>query len=391
VTEYRIWLAVVAVGGVLVAGTPRISYSARGPIEVTLPKWTDEDETVYTEPGSFFLGGGLLPGTGAPEPLADGDTGAGGKTVREAKSPANDLPIYGPEPEPQADGMLVYGPEPEPNAASEQVFEFVEVVRTRPEIPLPLVRVEISGEYAGAYFDAAPAEGLVDPQLLLSEFKRYDLEELLTYHEQESPYLIRILLFEGGQELPDGVTLRSLHDDWYGDEPVALLAYFMGQPDRAVVEFGRLARDGVSGTALEGVLESSVEQALVVENDFHQLERFGMELSVQLYWLERQLGLEAPAPARGDEMAAAKAAVGDGWWHDPVAMLEPVPRWAWIGGGSLLPLVLVGGMVRVLRRSGGSRGYLFPDYEIEPRLGGEHSGGGHGLMSFGHSRGEGGN
>jgi hypothetical protein len=398
------WRVVFTGAATVVAGAMLgASHAARAKIELTLPSWSEEDESAFAKPGSFLLGGGLLPGTGpaedvepegddvAPELAAEGGESGGGEAMSGADGEAPGVAVGAAGEMAAVEGAPVYGPAPEPETGPETPLP----VRVRPEIPLLPERVEVPREYASAYFSALPGKALVDPQLLLTEFKKYDLEEFLEYHEQESPYRICIFLFEGNQELPNEASLQSLHEEWYGNEPVVMLAYFMGQPDRAVVEFGRMGRSGVSSASLERVRESCVEEGLVVENAFNQLERFGVELSVQLYWLEKELGLETPVRPRLEERRAEAAlsmamAMEEGaWWREVIISVEGLPRWVWVGGGSLLFIFLTGGLGLFLRRHLASRqGYLFPDYEIEPRLGGAHAGGGQEVLSFGRPQGE---
>jgi hypothetical protein len=378
------FVVLTGVGSVVAVLLAEASNAARGRVELTLPSWSEEDEKAFVEPASFLLGGGLLPGTGKPEDAE------GGSQVAATGEPAvgeDGEGGAGPWMEGVAvlAGALAYGPELGPEGPIEPVV----LVRVAPDIPLPPVRVDVPREYVDGYIGGPPKGTLVDPQLLLTEFKKYDIDGFLQYHEEESPYRICMMLFERDQELPDGATLRSLHEEWYGDEPVALLAYFMGQPERAVVEFGRLARDGLSGSYLASAVESCAEEGLIVENAFNQLERFGMELSVQLYWLEKELGLEPPMPARVEErMAEAAVVAGESRWDELVDFVGTLPRWYLVGGGSLLLGVFAGGVVLFgYRRMAGRNGHLFPDYEIDARLGGAHSGGGHGVLSFGRARG----
>ncbi|MEM8953436.1 MAG: hypothetical protein AAGD22_04715 [Verrucomicrobiota bacterium] len=439
-----------------VIGLGDVSVGARGgKVALTLPSWRDGDEVRYAEPGSYFLGGGLLPGAaregtangvverrykGVDEGVVHGPEPEGVVLVGTVNGPifgpevegalsfvgTASGPKFGPEREPKAlyagidgglefgpseaplgwgvdEGVLfgpynrslfagvdegtIYGPEPEPWAQSGGLDVS--------DIPLPPSRREVPAEYIASYFSAKPKEGLVDPQLLLTEFKRYDIEDFLMYHEDESPYRIHMLMFEGDQELPDGVDLAALHESWYGSKPVLLMAYFMGDPGRAIIEFGRLARDGVSERFLEEAKARCVAQGEVVHNEFNQFERFAMELSVQLFWLERELGLEPPAASRMLELTATSRLVEGDRVPEPrgvkgilAARLAKVRGTVWLALWFAVSTVVGGAVFLWLRERARDReGYWFPDYETETRLGGAHCGGSHGVFFFGRSGG----
>ncbi|MEM7145403.1 MAG: hypothetical protein AAF591_09720 [Verrucomicrobiota bacterium] len=455
--ELRVGRIAVVVVVAAALGWGDVSRGARSKVQLTLPAWEESDAAEYAEPGSYFLGGGLLPGFGdedgdAEELFLPAYAGVDEGVTYGPEEEWMELvgteagPVFGPDPEPIEIGVGIedemdlvgtaagpmFGPEPErvvlfvgvdegvsygPLAAwgidegmrfgpgERPLFAGVDegsVYGPEPEpwsqsegsgledIPLPPSRVPVPEEYLEAYFAAKPTEGLVDPQLMFTEFLRYDIEDFLLYHEDESPYRIHMLMFEGKQELPDEVDLAALHGEWFGDEPVVLMAYFMGEPERAIVEYGSLARKGVSAAFLKEATVRCVEQGHVVHNEFNQFERFAMELSVQLYWLERELGLEPPAVSRAAEMAAAAEAEAaereepKGAKAILAARLARVSGTVWLAIWFGVSTVIGVGIFLWLRQRARDRtGYWFPDYETETRLGGAHCGGGHGVFFFG--------
>jgi hypothetical protein len=119
-------------------------------------------------------------------------------------------------------------------------------------------------------------------------------------------------------------------------------------------------------------------EALEKADPVDQLERFTVQLSIRLYWMEKALG------GRGEESGPMVRLA-----EKPVR--PPAPKWwepwlprmrAW-----LLPAAVLGGAAVVGWLGswwfGGRARYRFPELEVAPRLGGSHGAGVGAVITFG--------
>ncbi|MFV1994305.1 MAG: hypothetical protein ACC661_02620 [Verrucomicrobiales bacterium] len=325
---------------------------------VELPTWDERDATRYAEPGSTILGRGLWPVEVLPHPEV---------LLKQLREEREAL-----ERESQTGGSLPELEELEPMVV--QVPDLSIPRQLRAEEFNRDLKGEVPEGFRAAYFSAPPAGFLVDPQHLLGEQKTNDLRRFLEYHDGESRFTVYVLVFGSRQRLPDGVEMGDLHRHWFGDEPVVLLSFFLGDPKRALIEFGDRMSAEIGAETVAEVFESCVAEGLVARNAFHQMERFCIELSIRLYWVEKSNFLPVAEPGDGGLTAATRAS-------RPISVGR---AWAWIGATlgavALLVAALLGIRIWLGRRG---RTYLFPEYELVPRLSAPHSGGAHAVMYFG--------
>lgn len=361
-------------------------------LELELPVWSQKDATRFNEPGSALLGGGLWPIELQPEAVP---------ALRE-KEPwiaAEDPPAKEPMTDPAEITTKIDVPAVVVKRPDEGINEVAAIAE--PESTGGHSR-EIPADSQAAYFAHRPAAFLTDPQRLLSEQKTNDLSRFLEYHDGESAFAIYTLVFDGGQELPEGVSLRDLRSGWFGDESVVLVGYFLGEPKRAVLEFDEDAVHALGGETLNEVLESCIEDARVAENSFDQLERFCIELSIRLYWVEKENGLLSESAVEADsgtplveesprKAKSATASIAAPAKASVSARLPVIPVASQGARGSRIAVYVLGilavlagvawFLLRRIRTS--NRTFVFPDYEVVPRLSAPHSGGGHAVMFFG--------
>ncbi|MEO1835088.1 MAG: hypothetical protein ABGZ49_06295 [Akkermansiaceae bacterium] len=238
---------------------------------------------------------------------------------------------------------------------------------------------EIPPEILSAYFEAIPidAEGapifLRDPQELLAQQERQDRESFLKYHSGESKVDMFVYLFDERQELPEEITIEAVYDDLYARRgPTALIFYHLGKPDRAQFFLGNAIRAVVSEDEQNRALRAAVQEAFEKSDMAYQLDNFLVELSIRLYWIERELtGAGKPKPSRGgrDVLEARVADRPHGLIGRAllfVAMMTGVGLLGWLG------YYCTERRVR----------YLFPEVDTGALMGAPHAAGVGAVISF---------
>ena len=242
---------------------------------------------------------------------------------------------------------------------------------------------EIPEKFWPAYFEARPETFLVDPQGILSPVDYRDRLGFLTYHASDSSIDLYVYVFKGDQEIPGEVRDEELVERFFSEgRPAAVVYYYMGAPQRSVLRLSPSLTDTVSSAEQRRALESSVMQAFEKLEPAAQIEAFLVQVSIRIYWMERMLGggatLEAGVPASPPAITRAE--------KKPSAVmrkLEPLfqsaERFAMPAAVLFGALFAAFGLTAWLRRNAR---YQFPDFEVEPRLGGVHAAGVGAVISF---------
>ncbi len=242
--------------------------------------------------------------------------------------------------------------------------------------------IEVPEEFLDSYFAARPEKFLVDPQNLLSEREFHDRLEFLDYHAGDSSIDLYVYLFQGDQEIPSEVRKDELAERFFnGGQPAAILYYYLGAPERSALFLSPSLTDVISAPEQNRALESSAIQGAEKTIPAEQLERFLVQMSIRVYWMERKLGGHA-LNSDGSSEAVAGGLVPVVVEAKPMKfdalrlrLAEFVVPAAMLLGAFLSALGL--------RHWGRSRKrYRFPDFEVEPRLGGRHAAGVGAVISF---------
>ena len=241
---------------------------------------------------------------------------------------------------------------------------------------------EVSEEYLAGYFAERPKSFLVDPQKLLTAPQYRDRLGFLNYHASDSAIDLFVYVIGGNQEIPSEVRKEEMIERFFATgRPAAIIYYYLGAPQRSVVYLSPSINGTIPSAEQHRALESSVMQAFEKTDPAEQLEKFLVQMSIRIYWMERMLaGERAPggepvlsaAPATARPAAAGKLAKYP-WLTDFVAKsMGPA-------GVVLAALLTVFGFNRWLSRRAR---YRFPEFEVEPRLGGAHAAGVGAVISF---------
>lgn len=318
----RLWSGLVAVmagAGFSVAEEP------------PLPSWR-ENEQAELESKGWALGALLLPDEAAAEESA--------KAVEELR-----------------------------NAEKPTAEDIANDLKTSPEIP---------EKFMAAYFAERPKTFLVDPQGLLSPSEYRDRLHFLNDHSSDSTIDLFVYLIGGEQDIPSAVREEEVIERFFSTgRPATVIYYYLGAPQRSSVYLSPSMTDQVSAAQQRRALESSVQHAFARTEPAEQFEKFLVQMSIRVYWMEpKSAALPAvtalPEPAPRDEKTTGKTAKFE--W-----LVDWLKAKAILIGGVSLTLLLGWGLHRWLRARAR---YEFPVFDIEPRLGGPHAAGVGAVISF---------
>ena len=241
--------------------------------------------------------------------------------------------------------------------------------------PVPLV--ELAEKFLPAYFAEHPKNFLVDPQSLLSPADYRDRLGFLNYHAADSTIDLYVYVFGGDQEIPSNVRQEELMERLFsGGRPAAVVYYYLGAPQRSVVFLSPSIVEAIPAAEQRRALESSVMQAFERSKPPEQIEKFLVQMSIRIYWMERLLAGE-PLPVAEPISRPANPVVAKSAkfiWLREIAMRSAMPAAVLLG--SLLMAIAFNCWLRLRGR------YRFPEFEVEPRLGGAHAAGVGAVISF---------
>lgn len=298
---------------------------------LSLPNWTDEDQKALKE-GKWVPGRYLLSEEGPPD-----------EPAFEKLKP---LDAEGPTPE---------------DLAGEQT-----------------PASEIPEKFLASYFNERPKTYLVDPQKLLAPKQYQDRLAFLDYHASETSVDLFIYVFERSQEIPGAARAEEVAERFFSTgRPAAIVYYFLGDPQRTVLYLSPSLTDRVSADDQRRTLQSSIEKSLEKQEAGDQLDAFSVQMSIRLYWMERVMsGATIPQSVSALGAVDGKAAFA----HQQTSLLDRLPSRWWqpvvLLLGCAVGGLLVKGWVTYRAR------YRFPDFNAEPRLGGDHAAGIGAVISF---------
>lgn len=260
----------------------------------------------------------------------------------------------------------------------------IEIEQATPEeiASVPANETRVSEGHLSAYFAERPEGFLVDPQGLLTVEEKKDLDAFLDYHAGDSSIDMHIYIFGAEQEIPGDVREEEIVERLYSvGKPAVVIYYYLGAPQRSVMYLSPVLTDAVSAAEQRRALESSVMQAFASVAGVGQLQGFLVQMSIRIYWMERMAEgtavetMEVIPDGEGVRKFHQKKAIE----KIPVAL----PDWAEIAGIALAAIcggvILLWGFAMWWK----SRArFVFPELDVEPRLGGNHAAGIGAVISF---------
>lgn len=137
---------------------------------------------------------------------------------------------------------------------------------------------------------------LFDPQGLLSETQAEDLRRLLSFHSGRAGVAAAMVLLDARQKLPLGAELSRLAGGALARVPACIVVYPLGEPDRTRVFFTQAVARVAEPSYLENLASTCIREASSNPDPVEQVQRFGIQLSIRLFWLERAYPALQPAP-----------------------------------------------------------------------------------------------
>jgi hypothetical protein len=321
----RAWVLVGALSTMVEAAT----------VEPGLPAWK-EGERAQMEKNGWVAGGILL----TDDPLPDVATETDGKKLEIAQPIAGEIeePVFPPN--------------------------------------------EIPEKFWPEYFEEKPKSFLVDPQGLLSQVDYRDRLTFLNYHAGDSSIDLYVYVFKGDQEIPGEVREEELIERFFSQgRPAAVVYYYMSSPQLSMLYLSPSLTDAVPAAEQRRALESSVMQAFGKLDPSSQIEAFLVQMSIRIYWMERMIGGvvaadEAPPMAPYKTKQPIKK-------PDLMARIQPLLDLAkpYILPATVLSGAFITGLAMTWWLRLKSR-YRFPEFDVEPRLGGAHAAGVGAVISF---------
>jgi hypothetical protein len=245
---------------------------------------------------------------------------------------------------------------------------------------------EIPTKLRNEYFAQRPNSFLIDPQKLLSRTEYAERLGFLKYHSGDSTIDLYVCIFGGDQQVPEDVKMDEYMSRYFSQgRPAVVVHYFMGEPSRSAMYLSPKLEERVPATEKNRTLESSVVQASKELGALNQLHKFIVQMTIRIYWMENLLGAvphvdsglsdHPVSPQKVSESSAksqllAKVVVLYQIWVEPYLL----------SGGCVIWVLLTGMAIRmwVVRRAQ----YRFPEFDVEPRLGGSHAAGVGAVLSY---------
>jgi hypothetical protein len=191
-----------------------------------------------------------------------------------------------------------------------------------------------------------------------------------------------VYVFKGEQEIPGEVREEELVERFFSQgRPAAVVYYYMSAPQRSVLYLSPSLTDTVSAAEQRRALESSVMQAFKDVDPARQIEGFLVQMSIRIYWMERMLG-GASSPEAAMPVMVRRPKAPD----IPAVPLEKYRPFLDDLRRFVMPAALIAPLALAALAAGfwqrRRARHLFPEFDVEPRLGGAHAAGVGAVISF---------
>lgn len=221
-------------------------------------------------------------------------------------------------------------------------------------------------------FATEPAGFLVDAANLLAPQSARDRLDFLAHHAADSKIDLFVFVVDPAWAIPDELAIG----DWISGKQAIVVLFPHGEPQRAGLHIPGPLAARISEAEHRRALQSSVMPAIDKEAPDAQLEAFLTQLSIRLYWMEEMLAENDPPAAVRPAPAPAPSLSEDAPADDTLAVPE-----SWIPWMVVAAIVLVATPAAWWAHRMRAR-YRFPEFDVEPRLGGRHAAGVGAVISY---------
>jgi len=255
-----------------------------------------------------------------------------------------------------------------------------------PRVPTPVMALrDLSADLTKALTESPANTYLIDPQNLLPEVARGDLERLLDFHAGDARIRFYLLVIDADQKLPDSIDPALIAYGALTRYPSCLAIYPLGEPWRTRVLLSPSVHDVSSHETLMEMAADCIRDAQQADDADEQLHRYAVRLSTRLFWLQKAMP-EKAMPHVGvspslKEITSGQETLGS------VSMLR-LPLWSKVLLGSSAILLTLWLSLRhlVMRRTQPTtttgQVWMLPEAEVQPRLGGAFSAGAGAVLSY---------
>ncbi len=331
--------------------------------ELPLPRWEQEPPSLHdpNSPGSQF--NALLPGSIIPAPPIDKESPHLGPRLEDAPEDLTrqigptDLSLF-------LHGSLLGSSRPSqaPRAPTPALS-----LRDLPTALLPSLHDSPSNEY------------LIDPQNLVPEVARGDLERLLAFHASDARIRLYLLVLNADQKWPAEADPALIARGALSRQNACLAVYPLGEPWRARLFLSQTVHQSAAQESLIEMAGDCIRDAQQVEEAAEQLQRYVVRLCTRLYWLQSSL---PPAENPVLPQSSSRPLREISSEATPSNFFTPDQRHLSLLGallGSALLLLLIGQSLRRWQQRRFQHSstcvWVLPEPEILPRLGGAFSAG----------------
>jgi hypothetical protein len=252
-----------------------------------------------------------------------------------------------------------------------------------PRVPTPVMALRDLPVDITKDLTESPANTyLIDPQNLLPEVARGDLERLLDFHAGNARIRFYLLVLDANQRLPDTIDPALIAYGALTRYPSCLAIYPLGEPWRARVLLSPSVHDAASPETLLEMAADCIRDAQQADDADEQLHRYAVRLSTRLFWLQKSMSEKAVvhvgvSPTLREITSADKA-------PRPALIL---PLWSKLLLGCSAALFILWLSLRhlVMRRTPPATAgqvWMLPEAEAQPRLGGAFSAGAGAVLSY---------
>lgn len=252
-----------------------------------------------------------------------------------------------------------------------------------PRVPTPALAIkDLQPDQVAALADIPANEYLVDPQDLVPEVVRGDLDRLLEFHASDARIRLHVLVLDADQKLPASADPLQFAHGTLTRHLSCLAVYPLGEPWRTRIFLSKTLHHAAAADELADMAADCIRDAQEADDPAEQLQRYTIRLCTRLYWLQKKLPDPAmrtvvnSKPSLQEVTGAQESTVG---FINRYLLPASLPL---AGVGGLMILWQLFKRLKKRRRPDPDHVWILPEPEVIPRLGGAFSAGAGAVLSY---------